>query len=173
MSTDEISSSSCAFIPVYCYYDNNGEEVKTPILIMDSSQLLLRAIIIDVDPNIFNSEELKDIFIDAYYNLSDFQERDNNSMDHYDIYPQFVSALHTDNEEISIYICELYENSEIYFKKQNNSKVTELISYKKGIDELIQGGALEELTEKILISLSEENHLSSRKPDNSKSIELF
>ena len=78
-----------------------------------------------------------------------------------------------DEEEISIYICELYENTEYYFKKQNKSNVADLISYKKGIDELINGGALESLTEKILVSLSEEDYLTSQNKGDSNSIELF
>lgn len=171
MGMVELSSTSCAFIPVYCYYDENNGEVKTPILLMDNESLLLKSIILDIDPNIFTYEELKDQFIEAYYSLSSNVGNHSSHLDSYDIYPQLVSVLHTDNEEISIYICELYENTEYYFKKQNKSNVAELVSYKEGIDELISGGALEPLTEKILVALSEENHLTSNNKNNS--IELF
>ena len=81
--------------------------------------------------------------------------------------------LHNDAEEISIYVCELYENSEPYFRKNNRSNLSEPISYKEGIDNLIQGGALEQLTEKILITLSEEKYITSQEGKGSNSIELF
>lgn len=171
MGITDISSTSCAFIPVYCHYNENGVEVKTPILLMDNHNLLLKAIILEIDPNIFTYEELKDQFIEAYYSFSNDTENNSGHLDSYDIYPQLVTVLHTDNEEISIYVCELYENTEDYFKKQNRSNVAELISYKEGIDELIRGGTLEPLTEKILVTLSDEDHLTSTNKKNS--IELF
>ncbi len=172
MAIPEISSTSCAFIPVYCYYDKDEGEIKTPILLMDNTSFLLKAIIVDIDPSIFSYEELKDQFIEAYYHYTDTDET-TSALDTYDIFPQLVTTLHTDNEEISIFICELYENTENYFKKQSRSKVAELISYKEGIDELINGGALDPLTEKLLVALSEENHLTSKNSGNSNSIELF
>ncbi|MGH1438786.1 MAG: hypothetical protein ACRBBR_01645 [Cellvibrionaceae bacterium] len=171
MGIPDISSTTCAFIPVYCYYDENAGEVKTPILLMDNHNLLLKAIILEIDPNIFTYEELKDQFIEAYYSLSSDSQGGDGHLDSYDIYPQLVTVLHTDSEEISIYICELYENTEDYFKKENKSNVAELISYKEGIDELISGGALDPLTEKILVTLSDEDHLTSTNKSNS--IELF
>lgn len=173
MGIADISSTSCAFIPVYCYYDDTEGEIKTPILLMDSDSFLLKALILEIDPNIFTYEELKDQFIEAYYGCSKELDSKARHLDSYDIYPQLVTVLHTDNEEISIYICELYENSENYFKKQNKSNLVELVSYKEGIDELISGGALEPLTQKILVALSEDNHLSSKSQSSSNSIELF
>jgi hypothetical protein len=174
MSISDISSTSCAFIPVYCYYDrNNGGEIKTPILMMDKDTFLLKAIILDVDPSIFNPDELKDQFVEAYYRCTSTNPDGEKSLDPYDIYPQLVSVLHTDAEEISIYVCELYENSEPYFRKNNRSNLSEPISYKEGIDNLIQGGALEQLTEKILIALSEEKYITSQEGKGSNSIELF
>ena len=149
MTTPDISGTSCAFIPVYCYYDRAaGGEVKTPILIMDSDTLYLSAIILDIDPSIFTPDELKDQFIEAYYKLSDSKQDKTKSLDHYDIYPQLVTVLHTDTDEISIYVCELYENSETYFKKNNRTAVADSVSYKKGIDDLIKGGVMDPLTEK-------------------------
>jgi len=44
MVIPDISSTSCAFIPVYCYYDENATEVKTPILLMDNDIEKLNAI---------------------------------------------------------------------------------------------------------------------------------
>lgn len=172
MAMHDISSTSCAFIPVYCYYDKDAGEIKTPILLMDNETFLLKAIIVDIDPTIFSYEELKDQFIEAYYKHTGTEES-SSSLDTYDIFPQLVNTLHTDNEEISIYVCELYENSEEYFKKESRSKVAELVSYREGIDELISGGALDPLTEKLLIALSEENHLTSNNRGDSNSIELF
>ncbi|MGH1484677.1 MAG: hypothetical protein ACRBCI_00575 [Cellvibrionaceae bacterium] len=174
MAIADISGTSCAFIPVYCYYDrDNGGEVKTPILMMDQDTFLLKAIILDIDPSIFNPDELKDQFIEAYYQLSSINPTDDKSLDPYDIYPQLVSVLHTDSEEISIYVCELFENSEPYFKKQNRSKITEPVTYKEGIDNLIQGGALDSLTEKILVALSEEDYITGKDDKGTNSIELF
>ena len=140
---------------------------------MNQSSFLLQAIVLDIDPSIFSADELKDQFISAYYALAG-SESDQKHLDAYDIYPQLVNSLHTDEEEISIYVCELYENSEPYFKKQKSPKVADMVSYKQGIDELIKGGALEELTEKILISLVEENYLTAKDNISSmNSIELF
>ena len=172
MNPPEESAASCAFIPVYCYYDReNGREIKTPVLIMDSETFYLTALILDIDSSLFKAEELKDQFIEAYHKMTGSSEN-NDTLDTYDIFPQLISILHTDNEEISIFVCELYENSELYFKKQNHSQVQEYVSYKEGIDELINDGALEPLTEKILVNLSEEKYLTSNR-DDSQSIELF
>ena len=58
---DGITSTSCAFIPVFCYYDRqNGGEIKTPILINDQASNTLKAIVLSVDPSIFTEDELKD-----------------------------------------------------------------------------------------------------------------
>ncbi len=174
MKIPEVSGTSCAFIPVYCYYDrDNGGEVKTPILLIDDETFLMKAIILDIDPSIFTEDELKDNFIEAYYESASNKQEKHDSLDAYDIYPQLATTLHTDNEEISIYICELYENSERYFKKSNKSNVIELVSYRQGIDELIKSGVLEPLTEKILICLSEDNFITAENDDSSNSIELF
>ena len=176
MNIPDISGTSCAFIPVYCYYDrSSGGEVKTPILVMDRETFLLKAILLDLDPSIFSPDELKDQFLEAYYELSSSQQDSEKSLDHYDVYPQLVTVLHTDEDEISIYVCELYENSEPYFKKNNRSHLAEPVTYQEGIDQLIKGGALEPLTEKILIALSEDNYITRKKndEDDATSIELF
>ena len=175
VEASDINSTTCAFIPVYCYYDRaNGGEVKTPVLVMDPETFYLTALIIDIDPSIFSPDELKDQFIEAYYQLTPEGHDGSKELDAYDIYPQLVTVLHTDNEEISIFICELYENSEPYFKKSSRSKVVELVCYKHGIDELINGGALDPLTEKILVALSEEEYITSNRDDlGANSVELF
>jgi hypothetical protein len=175
MTSPDINSTSCAFIPVYCYYDReNGGEIKTPVLLLDPDTLFLTALILDIDARIFLADELKDQFIDAYYKSTLNNSRVEKSLDAYDIFPQLVTILHTDDEEISIYVCELYENSEPYFKKHTHSNIKDMISYKQGIDELIMGGALEPLTEKILVALSEENYISTKNIENGiNSIELF
>lgn len=174
MNIADVSSTSCAFIPVYCYYDRQqGGEVKTPILMVNQDSFLLQAIVLDLDPSIFTPDELKDQFIEAYYALAG-DNGDQKHLDAYDIYPQLVNVLHTDEEEISIYVCELYENSEPYFKKNKSAKVADIVSYKQGLDELIKGGALEPLTEKILVSLLEENYLTAEDlAQNTNSIQLF
>lgn len=177
MSTEigDVSGTSCAFIPVYCYYDrNNGGEVKTPILIVDNITFLLKAVILDIDPSIFSTDELKDQFLDAYYEQAADTPAKGKSLDPYDIYPQLVTVLHTDDEEISIYVCELYENTEPYFKKNNRSNVAQPVTYKENIDILIKGGALDSLTEKILIALSEDDYITRNDDsDDSHSVELF
>jgi hypothetical protein len=176
MSDSDIASTRCAFIPIYCYYDRQGAgEVKTPILLMDQDTFLLKAILLDIDHSIFTTDELKDQFIEAYNESACSTQDKANSLDSYDIYPQLVSVLHTDEEEISIYVCELYDNTERYFKKINRNSLAEPITYKKGIDELIMGGALDSLTEKILVSLTEEDYITHNKDSdsNSNSVELF
>ncbi|MBX2809248.1 MAG: hypothetical protein KTR20_11515 [Cellvibrionaceae bacterium] len=174
MDLHDIASTACAFIPVYCYYSRtDNEEKKTPILMMDQSSFLLKAIIIGIDPSVFTQDELKDQFLVSYYRETANQHGQKKSLDHYDIYPQLVTTLHTDDEEISIYVCELYENSENYFKKKNRSNVTDYISYKEGVDELIKGGALEPLTEKILIALSEEGYISKDNQNDISNVQLF
>jgi hypothetical protein len=175
MTDSELCSTSCAFIPIYCYYNRQGGggEVKTPILLMDQELFLLKAIILDIDHSIFTGDELKDQFIEAYNESALSTPDKSSSLDSYDIYPQLVSILHTDEEEISIYVCELYDNTERYFKKVNRNNISEPVSYKKGIDELIKGGALDPLTEKILIALSEENYITAKDEPGTNSIELF
>ncbi|MBX2809470.1 MAG: hypothetical protein KTR20_12665 [Cellvibrionaceae bacterium] len=174
MSLDDIASTACAFIPVYCYYNRTDhKEKKTPILLMDQSSFLLKAIIIGIDPSVFTQDELKDQFLMSYYRETTSKHETQKTLDHYDIYPQLVTVLHTDDEEISIYVCELYENSENYFKKKNRSHVSDYVSYKEGVDELIKGGALEPLTEKILIALSEEGYISKGNQGDISNIELF
>ncbi len=167
---DGITSTSCAFIPVFCYYDRqNGGEIKTPVLISDQNNSTLKAIIVNVDPTIFTEDELKDQFIDAYYENTDRYCTGTKSLDSYDIYPKLITALHTDDEEISVYVCELYENTEPYFKSQPS--IANLVSYKADIDVLISGGQLDPLTEKILIALSEKDYLTAKQ--NFSSIMLF
>ena len=173
MVLSDIPSTSCAFIPVYCYYDEvKNSEHKTPILLMDQNTLLLSAILVSIDPSIFSYDELKDQFIDAYYFRSHDSTR-NRSLDEYDIYPQLATSLHTDEEEISVYICELYENSERYFKRPDKSKITSSICYRDSFDELVHSGTVDPLTEKILISLCEEGFISKDDKNELSNIELF
>ncbi|MFT6389525.1 MAG: hypothetical protein ACJAUP_002918 [Cellvibrionaceae bacterium] len=65
---------------------------------MDNYSLLLKSTILEINPNIFTYEELKDQFIGAYYSLSSNIENNSRHSDCYAIYPQLVSALHTENE---------------------------------------------------------------------------
>ena len=174
VSIDNAARTSCAFVPVYCYYDRKqGGEIKTPILLMEDETLLLKAIILNIDPNILNADELKDHFLCAYDKLSSENEEHSHALDPYDVYPQLVTVLHTDNEDIYIYICELYEQSEPYFKKNNHSQIARIISYKEDIDQLIKGNWLDPLTEKILVALLEENYLTGKNDKGPTSIELF
>ena len=101
MSVGNTAKTSCAFIPVYCYYDRkHGGEVKTPILLMEEETLLLKAIILDIDPNTYKTDELKDEFLEAYEQFSSEGMEKTQPLDPYDIYPQLVTVLHTDDEDI-------------------------------------------------------------------------
>jgi hypothetical protein len=128
---------------------------------------------LDIDPNTYKTDELKDEFLEAYEQFSSEGMEKAQPLDPYDIYPQLVTVLHTDDEDIYIYVCELYEHNERYFKKSNRSSIARIVSYKEDIDKLIQGKWLETLTEKILVALSEEDYLTSKNDDGPNSIELF
>lgn len=168
----DIRKTYCAFIPIFCHYDRSqGGEVKTPILFQCQSTSLLSLILLELDISVLNQDELTDEFVQAYRERIEPTNPDK-SLDAYDIYPQLVSILHADEEDITVYVCELYENSEPYFKKASRSNVGNPLTYKDCIDHLIQQGNIDELSKSILVSLSEERFITSTQGVG-KSIELF